>query len=159
MVKFGDADDAWLFIGFDGDGNPQPDGAQNVRGTAHDIPDRKTCLGYRANVKSRMLGFSAFQLDYEGMWDFDDANAAGWFATALPEGHPHYPGHCHNSQSPLINHPMLRLETDHCGSLYGTGTYQSTVNVQGIAYGGATIIAKPGDPDHSSSIRGCIRRT
>ena len=36
-----------------------------------------------------------------------------------------------------------------CGSLAGTRTYQSTVNVSGLAYGGATIIAKPGDPDHS----------
>jgi hypothetical protein len=167
LVKYGDADDAWLFIGFDGNGVPQPDGADNVSGTGHDIPARKTCLGCHANVKSRVLGFSAFQLDYDGVWDLDDADSAGWFASPLPDRHPHYPvpgnaqqqavlgyfhancGHCHNSQSPLINRPMFRLETDHCGSLSGTRTYQSTVNVSGLAYGGATIIAKPGDPDHS----------
>jgi hypothetical protein len=168
MVKYGEADDAWLFIGFDGDGTPQPDGAQNVNGTGHDIPAQKTCLGCHANVKSRVLGFSAFQLDYDGgPLNLDDAAAAGWFSSPLPDRHPHYPvpgnaqqqavlgyfhancGHCHNSQSPLINRPMFRLETDHCGSLAGTRTYQSTVNVSGLAYGGATIVAKPGDPDHS----------
>lgn len=89
-------------------------------------------------MKSRVLGFSVFQLDYDGNWDLDDANAAGWFASALPDRHPQYPvpgtaqqqavlgyfhangGHCHSSQSPLINRPLFRLETDHCGSLTGT---------------------------------------
>lgn len=167
MVKYDEPDDAWLFIGFDSNGAPAPDGVENVRGTGHDIPDRKTCLGCHANVKTRVLGFSAFQLDFDGMFDLDDAEAAGWFATPLPDRKPHFPvpgnaqqqavlgyfhancGHCHNSQSPLINRPMFRIESDHSNSLSGTRTYQSTVNVPGIAYGGASIVAKPGDPDRS----------
>ena len=44
---------------------------------------------------------------------------------------------------------MFRLETDHLASVATTRTYESTVNVTGEPFGGATVIAKPGDPDHS----------
>jgi hypothetical protein len=176
MEKLGPGDGDWLFMAYEWNADdsaaaPVPDGDTNVHGTAHDIPSQATCLKCHGNVKSRVLGFGALQLDYAaptGMIDLDDALAAGWLSTpcAGPSS-PHYPvpgndqqratlgyfhancGHCHNSQSPLVNRPSFRLETGYLASLADTRTYRTTVNVAGIAYGGATIIAKPGDPDRS----------
>ena len=171
MVKYGAADRDWLFIAYrwSADGStalPVPNGATNVNGTAHDIPAQTTCLGCHGNVASRVLGFSQFQLDYPAAADLVDLGSAaslGWLST--PIIHTPVPGtqqqratlgyfhancgHCHNSKSPLINRPMFRLESDHIATVSSTRTYQSTVNVAGTSFGGATIVAKPGDPDHS----------
>ncbi len=176
MVKHGPADGDWLFVPYawsddESTALPALEGVTNANGTAHDIPSQDTCLKCHQNVKSRVLGFGALQLDYAApanVVDLDDALAAGWLTTpcARPSS-PHYPlpgnaaqqtvlgyfhancGHCHNSQSPLVNRPSFRPETDHLASLADARTYRPTVNVPGIAFGGATIIAKPGDPDHS----------
>ncbi len=171
MAKYGAADAEWLFVAYrwSADGTtatPAINGASNVNGTAHDIPPQSMCLGCHGNVASRVLGFSQFQLDYAAsgdLVDLNDAGAAGWLSQPVV----HFPtpgttqqravlgyfhancGHCHNSKSPLINRPMLRLETTHISSVSATRTYQSSVNVAGTSYGGATIVAKPGDPDHS----------
>lgn len=171
MEKTGPGDADWLFVPYQWNADqteavPIMDGATNVNGTGHDIPRATVCLSCHANVKSRVLGFQTFQLDYDapaGLVDLADATAAGWLTTTVPHrvvpgnaqqvatlGYFHANcGHCHNSKSPLINRPMFRLESDHISSVSATRTYQSTVNVAGTAYGGATIVAKPGDPDHS----------
>ncbi|MBC7974036.1 MAG: hypothetical protein H7138_03555 [Myxococcales bacterium] len=50
--------------------------------------------------------------------------------------------------------PMLRLERTHVATVDGTRLYQSTVGVTArTAFEGATILAKPGDPDHSVLIK------
>lgn len=172
MAKYGPADTDWLFVPYQwsADGTsatPVLDGATNVNGTAHDIPARTKCLGCHGNVASRVLGFGQFQLDYtagNGLIDLATAGANDWLSTPVV----HFPvpgtaqqravlgyfhancGHCHNSKSPLVNRPSFRLESDHVATLADTRTYLTTVNVVGREpFGGATIIAKPGDPDHS----------
>ena len=58
-------------------------------------------------------------------------------------------GHCHNSQSPLINRPMFRLEDRPLRVADRDANLPIDGQRAGLTYGGATIIAKPGDPDHS----------
>lgn len=178
LVKTGPEDDDWMFVPYAWNGEqteavPVVEGVTDALGTSHDIPAAKDCTTCHGNVKSRVLGFGAFQLDYtaaESLVDLDKAAAAGWFSTALPSpssGGAHFPlpgsaseqamlgyfhancGHCHNSRSQLVNRPMFRIEVARTATLAQTRTYSSTVNVSGIPYGGATIIAKPGDPSHS----------
>ncbi len=174
MAKHGTADDAWVMGAYEWDLTAtravlMADGDTNVNGTPHDIPAAKACTGCHANVKSRVLGFGAFQLDYDapdGLVDLADLAAADRLS-APPTTFPMLPlpgdataqaalgyfhancGHCHNSRSPLINRPSLRLESAHIATLSATKAYKTTVNVQGATFGGATIVAKPGDPDHS----------
>ncbi len=176
MVKMAGGDAAWSFVAYAWNAEqtlalPIPAGRANVLGTGHDIPSQETCLGCHANVKTRVLGFTAFQLDWNApapLADLDDALARGWLTGAPPGSvSPHLPlpgsaqvqatlgylhancGHCHHADSPLVNRPMFRLEAARISSVGITRTYQSSVNVPGTAFGGATIVAKPRDPDHS----------
>lgn len=176
MTKVGPNDADWEFMPYawnaaQTDAIGVTTGIQNANGTQHDIPPQSACEGCHANVKSRVLGFSALQLDYtaaSGLMDLDDAIAAGWVTNIPGAATPHIPlpgtatdqaalgyfhancGHCHNSDSPLINRPMLRLETNYLATVQDTRAYMSAVNVvTNVAVDGATIIIKPGDPDHS----------
>ncbi len=175
-VKTGAADDEWDLMPYawntaQTDALSAPDGVVDANGTGHDIPPASACMGCHANVKSRVLGFSALQLDYtapSGLMDLDDAVAAGWLANVPGATTPHLPvpgtateqaalgylhgncGHCHNADSPLINRPMFRLEPGYLDTVQNTRTYESTINViADVEIDGATIVAKPGDPDHS----------
>ncbi len=152
-----------------------PDGYVNANGTQHDIPPASACGGCHENVKSRVLGFSALQLDYNaplGLMDLDDAIGTGIVSHVPGATTPHLPlpggateqaalgylhgncGHCHNADSPLVNRPMFRLETGYLGTLETTRTYSSSVNViADVDLDGATIVAKPGYPDQSVIIK------
>jgi cytochrome c553 len=170
--KTGPGDGDWLFVPYQwsadqSDAVPITAGATNVNGTGHDIPATTVCLQCHANVRSRVLGFQTFQLDYDaqaGNLDLADATAAGWLTQAVPHrtvpgtaqevaalGYFHANcGHCHNSKSNLVNKPSLRLEVGFIASVTDTKAYRTTVNVTGTTpFGGATIVARPGDPDHS----------
>lgn len=177
MIKTGAADAAWQLVAYawneaQDDAIAVPDGQPDAGGTPHDIPSQSTCLGCHENVASRVLGFSAFSLDYSapaGLIDLDDAVATGWLSAPPPgDASPHFPvpgtavdraalgyahancGHCHHSNSPLVNRPMLRLETDHIATHETTRMYESSVRVTArTPIDGASIIAKPGDPDDS----------
>lgn len=175
MAKYGPSDDDWLFIAYQWSLSaptdptaalPVPAGVTNANNTPHDIPAQDVCLDCHGNVTSRVLGFSTFQLDYDApapLLDRATAQARDYFSTPVARypvpgttqqratlGYFHANcGHCHHSRSPLINRPMFRLETTHISSVTATRTYQSTVNVSGLPYGGATVVAKPGDPDRS----------
>ncbi|MBA3452064.1 MAG: hypothetical protein H0T42_03085 [Deltaproteobacteria bacterium] len=171
MEKTGPGDADWLLVPYQWNAAQTEavaitGGATNVSGTGHDIPPASVCTGCHANIKSRVLGFQTFQLDYDapaGNMDLADATAAGWTTTTVPHrvvpgndqqlaalGYFHANcGHCHNSQSPLINRPSFRLEVGFIASVADTKTYRTTVNISGKPFGGATIVAKPGDPDHS----------
>jgi hypothetical protein len=175
-VRTGTGEADWAFMpyawnGAQSDAFEAPDGAADVNGTQHDIPAQASCTGCHENVKSRVLGFSALQLDYAastGLMDLDDAVATGWLSHVPGTSTPHIAvpgntteqaalgylhgncGHCHNSDSPLVNRPMLRLEVDYLASVETTRTYESSVNVVAdVELEGATVVAKPGDPDHS----------
>jgi hypothetical protein len=175
-VRTGTGEGDWAFMPYawnssQTDAFEAPYGIVNANGTQHDIPAQALCTGCHENVKSRVLGFSALQLDYvapAGEMDLDDAIAAGWLSHVPGAATPHIAmpghgteqaalgylhgncGHCHNSDSPLVNRPMFRLEVDYLDAVENTRTYESTVNVvTEVEIDGATVIAKPGDPDHS----------
>ena len=181
MVRTGPATGDWQFLGYEWNAaqthaTAMPGGDQNVNGTPHDIPSAATCLGCHGNNATPVLGFSAFQLDYgapAGSMDLDDAIASGWISQP-PGGasSPHLPlpgnatdqaalgyvhvncGHCHNSDSQLTSHPMFRIETARIATMQSTRLYSSTVNVVAQnAFEGATIVAKPADPDNSVIIK------
>lgn len=177
LVRTGPRTTDWFFMGYEWNAAQthavaRPAGKQNVNGTPHDIPAQATCRGCHANNTTPVLGFSAFQLDYRaspGALDLDGAIAAGWLSQPPPGAtSPHLPlpgtatdqaalgyvhancGHCHNSDSQLTSHPMLRIERAHTDAMASTRLYQSTVDVLArTSFEGATILAKPGDPDHS----------
>jgi hypothetical protein len=178
LVRTGPSNGDWLFMGYEWNADEthavaRPDGKHNVHGTPHDIPSQETCRGCHANNTTPVLGFGAFQLDYHagaGLLDLDGAIAAGWLSQPPPgAASPHLPlpgtaadqaalgyvhancGHCHNADSQLTNHPMLRIERGYTETMASTRLYQSTVGVvaRTAPFEGATILAKPGDPDHS----------
>ena len=173
MVKFGPADDDWLFMPYawnddESLATPAPEGRADPHGTAHDIPPgghvpQVPCE--RPQSRARLQRAAARLRSARRHDDLDDALASGWLSAPCGNASsPHFPlpgdaptqavlgylhancGHCHNSQSPLVNRPSFRLETDHLATVADTRTYRTTVDVSGIPYGGATIIAKPGDP-------------
>lgn len=182
LVRTGPANGDWLLMGYEWNAAQthavaRPNGKQNVNGTPHDIPSQAVCRECHANNATPVLGFSAYQLDYRasaGFVDLDGAIAAGWLSQP-PTGaaSPHLPlpgsatdqaalgyvhancGHCHNSDSQLTNHPMLRIERAYTDAMTNTRLYQSTVGVVARTqpFEGATILAKPGDPDHSVIIK------
>jgi hypothetical protein len=179
-VRTGPNEEDWQLMPFAWNGTQTdavavPDGYPNANGTQHDIPPASACMGCHENVKSRVLGFSALQLDYDAapdLMDLDDAIDAGWLTHVPGAATPHIVvpgnateqaalgylhgncGHCHNSDSPLINRPMFRLETGYLDTLANTRTYISTVNVVAdVSLDGATIVAKPGAPDQSVIIK------
>lgn len=177
MIKTGAGDTAWQMVAYawnaaQDDTIAVPGGRPDAGGTPHNIPSQSDCLGCHSNVASRVLGFSALSLDYSapaGFVDLDDASALGWLTTAPPgAASPHFPlpgtavdraalgyahancGHCHHSNSQLVNHPMLRIEFDRMATMEMTRMYESSVDVLArTPLDGATIIAKPGDPDDS----------
>lgn len=180
MVKTGTDAAAWHMVTYawnaaQTESRQAPDaGVINALGTPHDIPPRSACAQCHANVRGRVLGFSAFQLDYAASApnvDFDDARALGWLTHAPTGPSPHWPlpgtaaakaalgyahancGHCHHSSSPLINRPMLRLETGYTSTIQSTRMYRSTVNVTGTTFEGATIVVKPRYPEQSILIK------
>jgi hypothetical protein len=181
MTRTGPRIADWRFLGYQW--NPAqtralaaPDGATDVNGTSHDIPSQRTCRGCHSHNSTPVLGVSAFQLDHSapsGAMDLDDLNAAG-LLTVPPPGaaSPHFPlpgtatdkaalgyahvncGHCHNSDSQLTSHPMLRIESSHVDTMANTRLYQSTVGVTAVTpFEGASVLAAPGAPDRSVIIK------
>jgi hypothetical protein len=143
LVRTGPSNGDWLFMGYEWNADEthavaRPDGKHNVHGTPHDIPSQETCRGCHANNTTPVLGFGAFQLDYHagaGLLDLDGAIAAGWLSQPPP-----------GAASPHLPLPGTATET-----MASTRLYQSTVGVvaRTAPFEGATILAKPGDPDHS----------
>lgn len=181
LTRIGPNPTDWAYMGYEWNAAQshaiaQPNGDTNVNGTTHDIPAQATCRGCHTNNATPVLGFSAFQLDYAapaGNVDLDHAIAAGWL-TQNPPGaaSPHYPlpgtptdqamlgyvhancGHCHNSDSQLTSHPMLRIESAHADVMTNTRLYQSTVNVVArTPFEGATIIVVPRDAASSVIVK------
>jgi hypothetical protein len=160
----------------------QPMGVPDANGTAHDVPSRFDCKNCHENVKpSRILGFSAIQLD----WDNPDtaqldlkelvtrnllttAPAAPstatdpYFALAgnsteqAAVGYLHANcGHCHNPTSGTYGATSmeLRVTVGTCGSLSTIPVYATAVG-KNTQIGGttATQIIVAGQPDNSAMI-------
>jgi hypothetical protein len=180
MVKTGTDDAAWTMITYawnaaQTESRAAPaEGVQNALGTPHDIPPRTACVQCHGNNRGRVLGFSAFQLDYAATApniDIDDARDRGWLTAAPTGASPHWPlpgtstaraalgylhancGHCHNSNSSLINRPMLKIEMGYTSTIQSTRMYRSTVNVTGTTFEGASLVVKPRYPDQSILVK------
>src|SRR5262249_21164667 len=155
-------------------------GEMNANGTQHDIPSRKDCKGCHEELApSRILGFQAIQLDFDGggKLDLDTAIAMGMLSNPPSGSSPHFPlpgnateqaapgcmhancGHCHNTLSTIhdMTPMVLRLDTDHLATVGATPTYQTAVGQtaaipyteNSITY---TMIVIPHDPDDSAMI-------
>jgi hypothetical protein len=105
---------AQAYVWDDDDAFAAPEGLENAKGTAHDVPTAAQCIGCHNGTASRVLGFSAVQLAFDSdLVDLDDLRTEG----ALTEDvQVSFPGddldrralgylhancaHCHNQQRP-----------------------------------------------------------
>jgi hypothetical protein len=174
LAKVGPGEADWIGLAYvwspDGlDAIAAPDGAEDARGTPHDVPASAECMGCHGGRRSRVLGFSALQLAGQaepGEMDLAGASRAGWLSQP-PAGELALPGdeteraalgylhancsHCHNqdrppSQSGRCFDPRNGLDfflaSDHLGAVAETATYRTVV--------GKAIT--PGRPDDSKLV-------
>jgi hypothetical protein len=171
LQKVGATDDDWVGVSYvwsdgEGDAVATPEGRENARGTAHDVPAANVCMACHGGRASRVLGFSAVQLAH----DAEDGELAlrelieKDSLTAPPPGELAVPGtpteraalgylhancgHCHNQERPLSDGPRcfnpendldFWLQADRLASPGATPTYASAVD----------HVVEPGDPDGS----------
>lgn len=166
---------AYLWREDESDADAAPNGVENARGTAHDVPAAALCAECHARVPDRILGFSAVQLS-GARSDEDDLNLEGLeegeFLTENPGplsipgteveqralGYLHVNcGHCHNARSSVAGQvPMfLWLKADELrqGDVVETDTYKTTVGVQltkGSTSEGVILRVSPGQPNDSA---------
>ena len=154
-------------------------GVVDANGTQHDVPSRTMCRACHENLKpSRVLGFSALQLDFDNpnSMELDLADAITQNMLSAPPASPTTPGpyfplptdtsgtalpalgylqgncaHCHNPSSMVVlNTPMnLRLVVGALSTLQATPPYTTAVNVNGNEIAGRMKIIAPGQPDQS----------
>jgi hypothetical protein len=154
-------------------------GVPDANGTQHDVPSRANCKECHDNTKpSRVLGFSAIQLDWGTNTTASDITLKSLVDENLVTNPPASPdasgvyfplpgntqyeqpalgymhancGHCHNPNSNYgAATPMrLRLTVATLGSLASTPTYMTTVNADGMVVDALSKIVVPGQPDQS----------
>lgn len=152
-------------------------GEQDANGTQHDVPSKILCRQCHENAKpSRVLGFSALQLDWDnptsGELDLADVIAANMLsappsgstpyfafdasadATVFPAlGYMHANcGHCHNPTSSVYSNTTihLRLPIGTVGDITTTPAYTTVVGQTTVntVNGHDTLVFK-GDADQS----------
>jgi hypothetical protein len=155
-------------------------GVPDANGTMHDVPSRTQCRGCHENLKpSRVLGFSALQLDYDNPDGPDLRDLVGQNLLTNPPTSsgaigPYFPlpgdltyqqpalgylhancGHCHNPTSNVYannTQMLLRLTVGSLGLLSTTPPYQTAVNQNGNPINGLTKIIEPNVPAQSIMI-------
>ena len=172
LEKFGPGTSDWRAVAYvwndDGsDATASPDGQQNARGTAHDVPSSGQCFACHGGRGSFVLGFSAIQLAKPATtpdaWDLASLGSEGRLSVAPPPSEQLQPpgnetqraalgylhancGHCHNAQkrsdkpcyTPSDVDFDFWLRTDSLAKPEDTPTYKTFESA-----------VKPGDPDHS----------
>jgi hypothetical protein len=147
LEKIAPADDAWLMVAYQwdedgGDATIVPDGVANARGTTHDVPSATQCRGCHDGRHSRVLGYSAIQLDTSLMLPGTEIDKA-----ALGYLHANC-SHCHNTARPARTgsrcydpeHDFdFRLLTTQLATVEGTAVYRTAVG----------NVIQPGSPEHS----------
>lgn len=141
-------------------------GVPDANGTQHDVPSRAQCKTCHDNAQpSRVLGFSALQLDHAG--SAGEVTLASLVADSLltaPPANPTTPGdpyfalpgnttleqpvlgymhancgHCHNPNSKIYTDNgvlmQLRLTVGTLGTLQETPTYSTSVGIEGTTSG------------------------
>jgi hypothetical protein len=150
-------------------------GESDANGTQHDVPSKTMCRQCHENNRpSRVLGFSAIQLDLDGAagdLDLVDTIAAGMLSAPPAGTSPFYPlpadgayahaalgylhancGHCHNPNSNVAANTSVtfRLTIGTLANLAGTPTYTTAVNATTAnTVGGHDTIVKPNQPNQS----------
>jgi len=147
------------------------DGAQNVLGTPHDVPNVNQCLACHQGEPGRLLGFSAVQLSgeregvtlasliREGLLNAPPPAGTSYAApgdatTAAALGYIHANcGHCHNPNGPgfLANDMQLRLSVD-ARTPEETSVYRTAVGQPLSASPGSRFVfrIRPGFPEESA---------
>lgn len=157
LEKLAPADDAWLMVAYvwneDGtDATIAPEGVQNARGTTHDVPPAADCRACHDGRRSRVLGYSAIQVDAMLVVPGNDVEQA-----ALGYLHANC-SHCHNAARPPAggsrcydprNDLDFRLLASRLGRVEDTPTYATAV-------GG---VVQPGRPDDSGLLTLVARRS
>jgi hypothetical protein len=159
----------------------EPFGLADANGTQHDVPSRALCKQCHDNLQpSRVLGFSAIQLD----WDNPNADELDLkslvdsnLLTAPPTGTiPYFPvpgvtrertalgymhancGHCHNPTSKIYMDNgvlmQLRLTVGTLGSVGATLPYTTAVGIDGTTSGinGVKKLVTAGMPNLSQIV-------
>ncbi|HEU5060858.1 MAG TPA: hypothetical protein VFU21_30215 [Kofleriaceae bacterium] len=156
LEKLAPAADAWLMVAYvwDEDGRDAtitPDGMSDANGTTHDVPSAAECRGCHDGRQSRVLGYSAIQLD-------TDLAIPGTEVEQAALGYLHANcSHCHNAARPPRtgsrcydpqNDLDFRLLTATLATVDRTPTYQTAV-------GG---VVEPSEPDQSALFVRICRR-
>ena len=180
LFKFGDGEADWSAAAYiwraDGsDADLRPEGATNVRGTAHDVPEATRCMGCHGGRRGRVLGFSAVQLasatgdDAPTLGDLfaagvlsaevADATIPGKASERAALGYLHANcSHCHNGSRPENDGPRcydprkdldMFLRLSRLDSVRDTATYETVV--------GSAV--DPGDPEGSDLFERVSRRS
>ena len=149
-----------------------PDGVEDAKGTAHDVPSEDSCLDCHASQPDVVLGFSAILLDHglAGV-SLDSLNAASLLSPPLTGSAPYFPepgdstaqdalrylhvncGGCHHEENTIKGIQInLRLYFDRLATVEATPTYLSTVEVISLREigGGFPLLIDPGDAAASS---------
>lgn len=172
---------AWFFASYawntaqDATTEATPGGMVDANGTTHDIPSRQQCRRCHENNPSRVLGFQALSLDFQGEvgdLDLDDLVGASLLTANPPSGTPHYPlpgtavdkaafgylhancGGCHNPASAIFATTAieLRMDVTKLASVAVMPARLTTLNVNGTVGGLTGPIVKPNDPAGSVMI-------
>jgi hypothetical protein len=174
LYKIGDASEDWVALAYvwnaDGtDAVATPAGRMDARGTTHDVPPARLCMGCHGGTASRVLGFSAIQLAHPESSRPTDMTLARLerehrLSRPAPLAMP-IPGdpteqaaleylhancsHCHNAHRPAQSGERcfdprkrfdLSLRVGELSSTWSTPVYRTAIG---------RIIA-PGDPDRSA---------
>lgn len=177
LWKRGPSYNDWYFVSYlwndeETDAAAAPDGAMNVRGTSHDIPDQSDCRKCHSRQPDFVLGFSALQLAHSGAGVQLESLVTGDRLTVPPSGTAPYfavPGSgveqaslgylhgncggCHHRDSDVMDSVdvNLRLEVATLTTVDETTVYSTSVAVSNqLVLDGVTALIEPGDPDASA---------
>jgi hypothetical protein len=169
-------DQGWFRMAFawddtEADATAMPRGAQNVRGTAHDIPSRTDCADCHKGSPDMLLGVSAIQLSHDkpainlkqlastgklsnppiAGSDFRLADVTTW--NALGYLHANC-GTCHNPTGMAWDRVQmdLWLRTGELSAPDATQSYMTAVDVMATNTSGVTYRVAKNDPAHSAVI-------
>jgi hypothetical protein len=149
-----------------------PDGADDVLGTEHDIPNRSDCRQCHNKMADIALGFIATQLDHElGGLDLATLVADGWLSAPPAGSAPYFDipgtaaevaalgylnancGGCHQQGSPTMDNVPVELRLYiadlEAEDVQATAAYRTAVGVTSTLDGPALIV-DPGSPSTSS---------
>jgi len=177
LFKMGPLISDWYHVSFqwNADGTEAvaaPEGANNVLGTQHDIPDQADCRKCHIRQPDYMIGFSALQLAHQKKGVNLGSLVADGRLSDEPGGEAPYLvipgvaverkalgylhancGGCHHRDSDVMDTAAvnLRLEVDSLATVEDTVIYKTSVGVKNqLQLPGVKSVIEPGDPASSS---------